>query len=229
MHRAALISTVVLTAFLLLSALSPESPQVQASPTQEADLIGDKDGFGFGLMDGDARDSLAFFDNREPDDPPFTDTLPVPVVDFAFTYEHTYDLPNLPIISARLEIFTVGIQDGDSDVLGNDIDITLSIDGLDVPGAFDAVDQWVGGKEIAGLVSISIPEDHFPLLVDGSAHVRIETLQLGTSNSHDAYAIDYSELVIQLGDMPILTQGDNDCDGDVDAVDALTGLRHIAA
>ena len=28
---------------------------------------------------------------------------------------------------------------------------------------------------------------------------------------------------------PALAQGDNDCDGDTDAVDALTGLRHVAA
>ncbi len=173
-------------------------------------LVGDKDGFGIGLEDGDllpASDPV--FDGRDASDPQFTDTWPARPVGGAdaITYSHTFVPPPL-IRNAQLTMRTSDIQDGDSQVLGSDIDIHLFLDDLEVPGAFDAVDQFdffpnVGFAGIVGTVTIDIPTSHFSLMSDGRLVVRIEMEQLGTAPSIDAFAIDFSELIINLNDAPV--------------------------
>lgn len=73
---------------------------------------------------------------------------------------------------------TLGVQDGDNDVGGSDTDIFLFIDGIEIPNAFDSVDQFTNNGsnwvEIAGLVTISIPNTMFNLLSDGNAEVNIK-------------------------------------------------------
>ena len=165
-------------------------------------LVGDKDGFGVGLTEGEQRSaSLGFFDNRETDDPPFTDSLPAP---FDFTFLHAYRLPSgASPVRATLSLFTLGVQDGDTQVVGSEQDIRLFIDGFEVTGAFDAVDQFSydGSQfvETAGLVTVPIPEALLYLFASGGgSDVRILILQVAESPSTgtDAIAIDYSELII---------------------------------
>jgi hypothetical protein len=157
---------------------------------------GDRDGFGLDLAEGDTWQG--FFDEREGGDPFFTDRMPT---DLDFSWSLGYPLPaGAQVSGAELVLFTLGVQDGDSQVVGSDTDIRLYVDGIEVAGAFDTVDQfdWIGAQwvSIAGKVVIPIPEAALPSLADGSATVRIEILQLGTAPSTDAIAIDYALLQV---------------------------------
>lgn len=172
----------------------------QANALIISDLIGDKDGFGMGLTEGDARPTSPsfFFDNRTIVDPEFSDHYPV---DPSFSYIHNFSSLSGSIVSAELNLFTLGIQDGDTQVFGSNTDITLSLDGNDIVGAFDSIDQFVFTTEwveVAGLVSVSIPNSLLYLIQDGAAQFELNTLQLGTHPGHDAFAIDYSELVLNV-------------------------------
>jgi hypothetical protein len=165
-------------------------------------LVGDQDGFGLGLVAGDERPTAPdpYFDQRQPADPPFTDVMPATV---DFTYTHTYSVPvGVTVSSATLRWLTLGIQDGDSDVAGSDTDIRLYVDAIEVPGAFDDVDQfyynstagaWV---ESVGLVEIPLTGSILGELTDGEVEVRIQITQLGSTGT-DAIAIDYSELLVE--------------------------------
>ncbi|MFC2126556.1 DUF4493 domain-containing protein, partial [Bacteroidota bacterium] len=161
-------------------------------------LIGDKDGFGIGLEDGQIYNG-DWFDNRENDDPVFTDMLPPPN-HADFTYSHSFD-PVCNINSAELNIFTLGIQDGDNQVYQSDTDIKLFINDIEIPQAFDDVDQfdlvnseWVS---FAGQVTIPIPDNMLVELTSGKIDVRIVTLALGEYQGLDVFALDFSELVIR--------------------------------
>lgn len=165
----------------------------------EARLLGDADGFGMGLSEGDQRPVAAgFFDNRTSEDPPFTDVQPAPR---EFSFLHSFAPPFFGIRSATLELFTLGISDGDNQVVGSDTDIRLYLDGQEVPGAFDEVDQfgWSGSEWvfIAGSVSIPIPAPLISKLEDGVVEVRIEILQLATHAGWNAIAIDFSEFLVE--------------------------------
>ena len=201
------------------------------SPVSTIDLEGNKDGFGFGLAEGDFRPvstSPFFFDNRAVDDPFFTDVEPIPTTGMTptvdFSYTHSFTLPAGIITDARIGMLTIGIQDGDTQVSGSDTDVKLFLDEVEVPGAFDNVDQFSiipgeGFAEIVGEVVIEIPSNIFPLLSDGGVDVRIEINQLGTAPSIDAFAIDFSELTIDSLVNPALptfvldaTDSQGDCD-----------------
>ena len=119
----------------------------------------------------------------------------------SISYEHSFDLAGQPVVSATLTLFTLGVQDGDTQVSGSNTDIRLFLDNVELPGAFDSVDQFTFDGlefvETAGTVSLTIPDSHFGLLSDGVLEVTILVLQLGTAPSTDAIAIDYSELLIE--------------------------------
>ena len=104
------------------------------------------------------------------------------------------------LVSASLNLFTLGIQDGDSQVSGGDTDIRL-LDGVPVPGALDAVDQFDGSPtgfvEIAGSVAINVPPGLLRLFADGTVVVTFETHALGSHDGLDAYAIDFSQLTLR--------------------------------
>jgi hypothetical protein len=163
-----------------------------------ASVVGDKDGFGLDLMPGDEKAAGgALFDAREPDDPDFTDSWPAPS---DFTYTHTFEVPDGGMVSsATIRWLTLGIQDGDSQVAGSDIDMVLELDGVEVQGAFDTVDQfrhngtiWV---EVVGLVEIPLEGPILEVLQDGEVEVRIRILQLASGNL-DGVSFDYSELEV---------------------------------
>ena len=160
------------------------------------DLLGDMDGFGYGLVEGEHR-SVGAFDNREPEDPFFTDMWGVS----SFSYVHSFDIPADPIENIEFRWFISGMQDGDDQVVGSDVETKLYLDGIEVPYAFDQVDQFdyfadTGWSEIAGTVRIVIPEELYSVFMDGSVEVRFETLALGSFQGLDAFAIDYSHLII---------------------------------
>ena len=175
-------------------------------PWERVDVEGDRDGFGLGLAEGDTLAvGSSIFDEREFDDPYFTDVAPIPWTDpgsHSFSYTHIFDPPEWPV-EARLRFLTLGIQDGDSQVSTSDTDIRLYVDGLEIPGAFDDVDQFdrdeqQGWVELAGYVEIPIPEDLGHVLEDGVVEVTYEVLQLGSHTGTDSFAIDFSELVLAI-------------------------------
>ena len=190
-------SALLVALAVTLLSLSSVSPAAADSHTVSS-LLGDKDGFGFGLKEGDRRPVPFSFDNREPDDPFFTDVEPIAS---SFSYTHTFVLGDRTIAAAELRMLTAGIQDGDTQVVGSDTDVRLFLDNVEVPNAFDDVDQFdffsgVGFAEIVGSVTIEIPENLLTLLSDGEIVVRVQVLQLGTAPSTDAFAMDFSELII---------------------------------
>jgi hypothetical protein len=117
-----------------------------------------------------------------------------------FTYTHAFEVPEGGTASsATIRWLTFGVQDGDSQVSGSDTDLVLELDGVEVQGAFDEVDQfrhdgttWV---QSAGLVEISLGGPILELLQDGAVEVRIQILQLGSGNP-DGVSFDYSELEV---------------------------------
>jgi hypothetical protein len=170
---------------------------------QANSLLGDKDGFGIGLVEGDIRpESEGFFDMRDPADPYFTDSYPVSQPGlYNFNYTHSFSMPSTPVTEAHLNLFTLGIQDGDDQIEGSDPDILLYIDGMEIPNAFDDIDQFdwfseYGWTSIASLVTIDIPSNLLSALDDGNATLRFEIKQYGSHPGKDAFAIDYSELII---------------------------------
>jgi len=174
-------------------------------PWVVVNVEGDKDGFGLGMEEGDVRPAgSSIFDEREIGDPNFTDVWPIPwtdPTDFSFTYTHTFDPPEGSFI-AKLKIFSLGIQDGDSQVSTSDTDIKLYADGIEVPDAFDSVDQFfwadgIGWVEVAGYVEMEIPPEIAHVLSDGSVELTYEVLQLGSHVGTDGFAIDFSEIVIE--------------------------------
>jgi hypothetical protein len=167
-----------------------------AEPVVVSRMVGDADGFGLGIEEGEVHNG--HFDARESSDPSFTDRMPAGL---DFTWWHSFALPPAAqVTDAELVLFTLGVQDGDSQVVGSDTDVRLFIDGAEVAGAFDDVDQfdWIDGQwsSFAGRVVIPIPEALLASLADGMASVRIEILQLGTAPSTDAIAIDYAMLQV---------------------------------
>ena len=168
------------------------------------DLLGDKDGFGMGLEDGEIWKPeqpglpIVFQDN----DPDFTDIYPAhDFVTKSLEYTHRFDPINGEITSAHLTLFTLGIQDGDDQVYQSDVEIKIYLDTYEIKGALDEVDQFdfVGGwYSFAGYVKIQVPEELFEEIKDGEVHLRWMIYQLDpNSQSTDAFAIDYSELTIE--------------------------------
>jgi hypothetical protein len=102
-------------------------------------------------------------------------------------------------------LVTAGIQDGDRQVSGSDTDIKLYLDNIEVPQAFDDVDQfdcknghW---SDFVSSIEIEIPASVVQVFLDGRVEVRLVTLQMNKNcESVDAFAIDYCELEICTGD-----------------------------
>jgi hypothetical protein len=162
------------------------------------EVLGDKDGFGQGLSEGDTTPVSApyfNFDLRSASDPFFTDVRPLAV---PFTYTHVFVPPLSTHTHRELRMLTLGIQDGDNQVVGRDMDVRLFLDNVEVPGAFDSVDQFefIGGvwSAIVGYVTIEIPSSHDSLLADGQVEIRLEVEDSGTPQSGVGFAIDYSEI-----------------------------------
>jgi len=178
-------------------------------------LLGDKDGFGLGLKEGDPfferMGVMLPWDYREPSDPRQTDIYPadmgtssVPTQLVKFDFE--FDLIPNGISSATLTLFTLGIQDGGTNVVGCDYDYVLYLDGKEVQGAFDDIDQfgfingrWAG---LASTIEFELKEEFFSVLRDGKVSVRIEIKQLGPGESMDAFLLDFAELTLCPSNQP---------------------------
>jgi hypothetical protein len=184
------------------------------APNSISDLLGDKDGFGIGLKDGDAwtpgpPGTQLPIDYRK-NDPHFTDIYPADLgmgfpSDRTFSYIHEFDLAGREITSAKFIFTTLGIQDGDSQVFGSDTGIKLFVDGIEIPGALDHVDQFdkVEGiwSSLVGTIEVEIPANIWPSFTDGLIEVKWKILQMNpNSQSYDAFAIDYSELEVMVSD-----------------------------
>jgi hypothetical protein len=173
-------------------------------------ILGDKDGFGVGLklnQQFDVPAGVALpIDNRSLGEASFTDIYPADMGNSSFPsrevfFEYIFDKPTQIIQHAKLNLLTLGIQDGDNQVSGSDTDITLFLDNVELPEAFDEIDQFdcINGKwsDFVSMVQIEIPNEMIYLLYDGTVQVRMEILQRNqTCESFDAFAIDYCELEV---------------------------------
>ncbi|HRI80688.1 MAG TPA: hypothetical protein PLR06_14250 [Cyclobacteriaceae bacterium] len=196
--------------YILLSFAACHSSEEEVLPRCMVSLLGDKDGFGMGLTNGQtltlAGGTSLPLDHRSSTDPRFTDLYPADLAESQTTshvvrYVHTFSPFSGNEVHAVLHLNTLGIQDGDSQVYGSSTDIKLFLDNEEVPDAFDSVDQFdfINNQwsDFAGFVDIEIPASLIHVLNDGKVEVRWELFQLvPNSNSYDAFAIDYSELEI---------------------------------
>jgi hypothetical protein len=194
--------------------LSCDEPVVtQKEPECLTVLLGDKDGFGMGLLEGSpfvlpAGTALPV-DNRSSTDPRFTDIYPADMASSAIpthllNYVFDFAKPTQSITSVTLKFMTIGIQDGDGQVSGSDTDIKLYLDNMEQSNAFDGIDQFdfIDGSwsEFASNHEIEIPSDFLNSFNDGKVEIRMEILQLNPNpQSYDGFAIDYCELEICLG------------------------------
>ncbi len=198
---------------LLVSCADPES-EIKKKEVNDCvtTLVGDKDGFGMNLAEGqpfflEAGVSLPI-DYRTANDARFTDIYPADLSNedgsvHQVHYSFEFERPVNGIASAKFIMATLGIQDGDTQVYESDTDIKLFVDNEEIPEAFDTVDQFalMNGHwaDFASIIEIEIPDELLFLLADGKAVVRWEIHQLNPgSQSYDAFAIDYCELEICL-------------------------------
>ncbi len=112
-------------------------------------LIGDNDGFGFGIPDGadlnTAEDFTSLqFDNRTSDDPDFTDFGDDLRQAGPLAWTATFDIGYRNVTGVTLMMDVAGIQDGVTDTCSQ-LDDRLVVDGNDVPGAFDDTDLGAYG------------------------------------------------------------------------------------
>ena len=156
----------------------------QAEAMTIVDLVGDKDGFGMGILP-DAAFPIFNAGTVGPSDGDGTDEL-ISGGDTDFSYTHTYDLTGFgPISSASLEIMT--IAQGFNE-LSN-----LLIDGVFVGTLTDGdIAGNPGGQNIARLDTFDLTP--FIGQLDGDTTFTIDT------PSGDGWAFDYSELTIIGGD-----------------------------
>lgn len=202
--------TTYLVAVFSLLLISCDEPQfLVEEPGCTTILLGDKDGFGMGLLLGEPfilpGGTALPIDSRNGNDPLFTDIYPCDMAaSSAPTHEVQFEFvfkKPVSITGGTLKLMTLGIQDGDVQVSGSDTEIKLYLDNVEIPGAFDFVDQfdYQGGSwaELSSIVKIEIPSGILPSLNDGKIQVKLEILQLNSdSQSHDGFAIDYCELQV---------------------------------
>lgn len=194
----------LIIAFCFLQSCIQEDVIPEDQTTIITSLVGDKDGFGIGLVDRDVWSPATSGINSWPisyqdNDPEFTDIYPADKSG-VINYQHNYEAIGSELISAKFVFITLGIQDGDSQVYGSDTDILFFIDGEEVAAAFDNVDQfdnydgkWMGS---VGTIELIVPQHLLPYLQDGEVVIAWEILQLSTCGCHDSFAIDYSELIM---------------------------------
>lgn len=121
-----------------------------------------------------------------------------------FTWTHAFDLTGQTIVEAMLTVVTLDMEDnGAGDGRGGaPFDDLLSIDGTDIPGAFDNVftPDATGTMQIAPNVTIFDLGAYIAQLSDGSATFVLNPL--GGSDK-DAIAVDYAELRLETRMTPV--------------------------
>jgi uncharacterized repeat protein (TIGR01451 family) len=201
------------------SSSSTSSSSSSAVCTQTI-LVGDKDGFGVGVpMGGTYLDLNTFVPAGDPDtmDRPLIASSWEPAVALnpymtsAFASKPvSFNIPvSLPldavIQSATLSIATADIDDLLPPPNADVIDDRLTIDGTDVPGAFDTTSQYLSAMEgYAGVIDFTLSTSLTQsALADGTMTVLVDEptrngqmLTEADFNSAEAFAIDYGELTI---------------------------------
>jgi hypothetical protein len=168
------------------------------APESSTSSIGDFDGCGIGLDQGEmwltnSIEALAF-DYRDYD-PGFTDVFPA-AIDGVINYVHFFEAPLDTVTNANFTFWTLGIEDSSL----QEVDIKLYIDGDEIVGAFDNInqvtnynDRWI---QTYDGYKIDIPFSLLHHLQDGEVEVRWEVVQLGTDQITDDFAIDTSSLLV---------------------------------
>jgi hypothetical protein len=186
----------------LLSALFPKpnfGAGVVPGTTQRISKIGDADGLGIGLENGDMWDidtaGTVFPVDYRDDDPDFTDIFPA-TTDGVINYVHIYEEPLDTVTEAFFVFRTLGIEDSSL----QNIDIKFYIDGDEIVGAFDKINQvkFYNGKKYQtfGQPKFYVPVHLLPHLQDGEVEVRWEVVQQGGNDITDDFAIDYAFLIL---------------------------------
>ena len=140
------------------------------------------------MADGVAFDG--FIDGSDDEDNAVTDRV---LANRENSYRHLF--VNLGMIeSASLEFLSYSIQDAEKDG-----DLRLFLDGEEVEGAFDDVNQVdENGLATAGVISVVIPEPLLNVFDDGEVSVRFVSEDSDDpEKSGDSFAIDYSKLTLE--------------------------------
>ncbi|RCU45758.1 PEP-CTERM sorting domain-containing protein [Corallincola holothuriorum] len=144
------------------------------------DLIGDKDGFGIGVQDGEGFS----YSDVGPGDGDGTDVWR----NGDYIFSHTFDLTSFgSIVDATLEIFTGG--------QGLNGQSTVYLDGVNV-GLLTDGDNTGPEYNYATLDIFQLTD--FAALLDNAAEIRIDTVSSG-----DGWVLDYSELTIYTADAEV--------------------------
>jgi hypothetical protein len=198
--------------------------------------LGDRDGLGIGLLPGDFYPDMNDF-TPGPDDPATMDRMlmatsflpgpagqPLVTSPWATTpspMEFAYPAlaPTATVDAITLTFITADIDDAISPV----IDLQLYVDGIEEPGAFNAVSQTptgVGGQ--VGVVTFHLDPGVYGAAVrDGVLDVLIDDLVLRITdpNYAEAFGLDFAELTLTYTCTGVERRGngvDDDCDGIVD-------------
>ncbi len=165
-------------------------------------VIGDNDGFGFGIADGaDLNSSSEFasleFDNRTETDPEFTDfgdkLLEVGPLSWSFAFDVGYR----EISGVTLMIDMAGIQDA---VPGSceHVDDELWVDGIEVPGAFDGMNLGTYGTALITFDLATIVPEILPSAADGMLEFTFDLDRTQTLPDFcvEYFSIDFTSLTI---------------------------------
>lgn len=180
---------------------------VSVNAAEVIQTLGDEDFFGFGGGPLGTSVPTTDFDNRLPGDPLFTDhdarigspTLPN---DLNWMHDMSGPLTGETILAATLELAIGGIQDAVT-VGASTVDDRLFLDGIEVPAAFDAVDQ--GATDTALFMFNLSPAQLTSFSVDGILDVFFDggVLTPPVYNrfwDFESYFIDFSRLRVTIAD-----------------------------
>lgn len=173
--------------------------------------LGDSDFFGFGNNTIGNPVPNADFNNQEPDDPAFSDRDireqvfgSDPQNDVGWIHDLSSQLTNpTTITDFTLELAIGGIQDADPN-LGS-IDDRLFIEGIEVLGAFDTVNQGGLGTDLlsfsltAAQIASFQTDSILDIFIDGG-QVPADASQTGAIGALDSYFIDFSRITVETED-----------------------------
>lgn len=181
----------------------------QSSTSQVVVTWGDADFFGFpvGVL-GDPVPAIDF-DNRDVDDPLYTDVDARLGVSVELEWAHDVSgvTPPLNVMAATLTLGLGGVQDG-----AFPEDDSIFLNGSEIPAAFDAIDMGPTGT---GLLSFDLsPEQLLALQSTGYVDVRIRGFVVSTPDPGlvESYFVDFSTLELTLGSGSVVTDTLGDCD-----------------
>lgn len=156
----------------------------------------------------------------------------------AFNYEITYNADFLSVVAAdHALLLSAAAASGGPIVAG---DVIPDTDGLYLGSAADTSTDLEGSAESGSgvlsrltiAVDASTPPGGYPLILDPEASAHIDTL----SEAFPAQSLNDAQLAVDVtcDSLPPpstpfpFAKGDNDCDNDVDSVDALVDLQFVA-